>query len=424
MFSETFILGVQGDGGTKGGFAMPTTHARRILVTDDSAAQRRMLSLKLSRWGYDVSEAASAPDALALLRGTDFDIILSDWMMPGMTGPEFCRAYRALPRDGYGYFVLLSARSEKTQIADGLDSGADDFLTKPVDSAELLARLHAGERILGMQAELRRRNRALERLLADVQRDLAEARELQTSLVPEGVQRFGPASALFLVQTSGHLGGDLVGWFPLDSGRVALYAIDVAGHGVASALLAARLAGLLSHGSRDQNVAFHKGRPLPPAAVVSRLNALLCAESRSDQYLTMVYAELDTAGGRVRLVQAGHPHPLLLKAAGSARRIGLGGFPVGLVPQADYAEITFRLQDGDRLVIPSDGITECPGPSGDLGDDGLRVLSRRTRALSGDALRDGLLSALACHAGSADFPDDVSAIILDWAAPRAAAPQA
>lgn len=392
---------------------MQTTVPRRVLVTDDSAAQRRMLSLHLTRWGYDVAEAATGQQAIDLARSMDFDIILSDWMMPGMTGPEFCRAYRALPRDGYGYFVLLSARSEKTEIADGLDSGADDFLTKPINSTELLARLHAGERILQMQAELRRRHRDLSRLYAEVQRDLAEARELQASLQPDPVQRFPSTEAMFHVQTSGHLGGDMLGWFPLDQDRIAFYAIDVAGHGVASALMAARLAGLLSHRSRDQNVAFLHGEPLPPAAVVTRLNRLLCSDARGDQYLTMIYADLSLSRGHLRLVQAGHPHPLLLRARGRARRIGHGGFPVGLVPQADYREIGLTLHPGDRLVIPSDGITELPGASGDLGDAGLLRLMRGLGGTTGTNLRDGLMQALADHAQTADFPDDVSILVLD-----------
>ncbi|MEO5614655.1 MAG: response regulator, partial [Cypionkella sp.] len=97
--------------------------------------------MQLSRWGYQVTEAASGDEALALCLLQDFDIVLSDWMMPGMTGLEFCKAFRALPREGYGYFILLTSKSEKAEIADGLENGADDFLTKPVSADELRARL-------------------------------------------------------------------------------------------------------------------------------------------------------------------------------------------------------------------------------------------------------------------------------------------
>lgn len=376
-----------------------------------------MLAAQLSRWGYDVAEAASGQQALDLARETDFDIILSDWVMPGMSGPDFCRAFRALPRESYGYFVLISAKSGTAAVTDGLASGADDFLTKPIDPAELQARLHAGERILRMQAELRRRNQDLEHLYNAVQRDLAEARRLQLSLLPASLTPLPQGEAVFLMQPSGHLGGDLVGWFPLAENRVALYAVDVSGHGVASALMAARLAALLSGRSRDQNIAFLDGRPLAAEQVVDRLNRLLCADQQGDLYLTMIYADISLTDGRVDLVQAGHPHPLHMTRQRGPVRIGRGGLPVGLVPEATYAPIQIRMCAGDRLVIPSDGITECPGPSGDLGDAGLAALVRRHEALRGIALRDALLSGLSDHAGTTDFPDDVSAIVFDYHGP-------
>lgn len=388
--------------------------SRRVLVTDDSAAQRQMLAMQLGRWGYDVAQAASGAQALALAQQGDFDFVLSDWVMPGMSGPDFCRAFRALPRDGYSYFVLISAKSGTAAVADGLASGADDFLTKPIDPAELQARLHAGERILQMQSELRQRNNDLQHLYNALQRDLAEARRLQLSLIPETVVPFDGAEAMFLMQPSGHLGGDLVGWFPLGAGRIALFSIDVSGHGVASALMAARLAALLSGRSRDQNVAFLDGIPLPPEAVVERLNRLLCADQQGDLYLTMIYADISLLDGTVQLVQAGHPHPLHLSTRLPPVWVGDGGFPVGMFPDATYHSISLHLSPGDRLVIPSDGFTECPGPAGDLGEDGLSRIMARNGTLRGPALHAALRDGLAAHAGATDFPDDISAVVFDY----------
>ena len=386
-------------------------------MADDSAAQRQMLSMQLTRWGYDVAVAASGQEAVELAHAREFDIVLSDWVMPGMSGLDLCRAFRAIPRDSYGYFVLISAKSGKSAVADGLESGADDFLTKPIDAAELQARLHAGERILRMQAELRQRNQDLERLYSALERDLAEARRLQLSLVPEAVVPLPGAEATFLMQPSGHLGGDLVGWFPLAEGRIALFSVDVSGHGVASALMAARIAALMSPHARDQNVAFLEGRPLAAGAVVERLNRLLCADQQGDLYLTMLYVDICLASGTAQIVQAGHPHPVLLSPGRTPRPLGDGGFPVGLVPDASYDALTLQLRPGDRLVIPSDGITECPGPDGDLGQAGLCTLLQGQGALRGMALRDAILTGLAAYAGSSDFPDDMSAVILDYRGP-------
>ena len=98
-----------------------------ILVVDDSKAQRRLLTRTLTKWGYDTIEAASGEDALEICQATTIDIIVSDWMMPGMSGVEFCRAFRKLP-DRLAYFVLLTAQTEREVLAEGLESGADDFL--------------------------------------------------------------------------------------------------------------------------------------------------------------------------------------------------------------------------------------------------------------------------------------------------------
>ncbi len=370
-----------------------------------------MLALQLSRWGYEVLEAATGPEALAL--SVDADVILSGWVLPDMDGPEFCRAFRALGRDRYGYFVLLTSRAAKEDVAGGLDCGADDFLAKPISAGELRARLRAGERVLAMQHELLEKNRVLRGLYDAVDRDLAEARRLQESLVPERVFAFAGAEVSLLMRPSGHVGGDLVGCFPIGPDLVALYAIDVSGHGVAAAMMTARLAGMLSPHAPDRNVALRDGLPLPPEEVVSVLNRMMLCEMRVDQYFTMVFAHLRLSTGEVRMVQAGHPHPVRLRRSG-VQRLGRGGFPVGLVEGAEYPAVNLRLEAGDRLVIPSDGVTECPCGTGELGEEGMVALLRQRADLRGAALHEAVLADLASRAGGVDLPDDVSAVIVDY----------
>jgi phosphoserine phosphatase RsbU/P len=129
----------------------------------------------------------------------------------------------------------------------------------------------------------------------------------------------------------------------------------------------------------------------------------------------MVYAEVDLVTGRGSLVQAGHPHPVILRGDGRLERIGEGGLPIGLVPGATYDRVEFRLRCGDRLLLVSDGITECPGPMGhDLGDDGLDAMLRRNAGLDSPALLETIPWELAAFSGMDDFPDDVSGVIFDY----------
>ncbi len=291
--------------------------AETVLVVDDSGSQRHILKVFLSRWGYRVIEAASGEEALAICEAHQLDVIISDWMMPGMSGLEFCRAFRALPDRPYGYFILLTSKSEKPEIARGLDVGADDFVSKPVSSSELLARVRAGERILHMERELREKNRLVSQTLTEISglyealdRDLVEARNLQQSLIHDRHRDFGTAQVSLLLRSSGHVGGDLVGYFPINDDEVGLFALDVSGHGVASALLTARLAGLLTGGSAEQNVALEqdrtgKTRMLPPSEAAKRMNRLYLDEIKADQYFTMALGKADLTTGQVRFVQCG-----------------------------------------------------------------------------------------------------------------------
>lgn len=399
----------------------------RVLVVDDSKAQRHVLSMYLRRWGYEVLEAGTAEEALMICTSARVDMVISDWMMPGMSGVELCKSFRALPRDGYGYFILLTSKSEKSEIADGLEAGADDFVPKPVSSDELRARLRAGQRILGMQAELVEKNRViassmdeLQKLYDSLDRDLMEARKLQQTLVRDRFRDFDQAAVSLMIRSSGHVGGDLVGAFPTDQGKLAVYSVDVSGHGVASAMMTARLAGYLSGSSPEQNLAFVQhadGRRLlrRPAEIAEAFNRLMLEEIQVEQYFTLAYAELDLATGRGRLVQAGHPHPLILRRNGRIERSGTGGLPIGLIPDAGYEESEFTLAPGDRLFLMSDGFTECPGPTGlDLGEEGLSRMLIRLQDLDSPALLEALVWDLTEHAGTDRFGDDVSGVLLDY----------
>jgi len=380
---------------------------------------------------YDVVEADCAELALDIC-GTGLpDLVLSDWMMPGMDGLEFCRAFRTLSGDEYRYFILLTSKSEKNEIAQGLDAGADDFLTKPVSPDELRARISAGARILGMQRELSNANRVvtetLDRLQAvydGIDRDLMQARKIQQSMVPELTRQFGASRVSLLLKPCGHIGGDLVGMFSPGLGTVGFYSVDVSGHGITSALMTARLGGYLSSSHFGQNLAMkqynYHYRLIPPEQVASLLNARLIADPGIEEYFTMAYAVVDLHNGALKMVQAGHPHPLILRRDGSAEYIGEGGLPVGLVPEAPYQQFEAKLEIGDRLLLYSDGFTECRLANGKmLEPEGLIELVGKCRpGQTGQEFLDDLFWNLTQVMSSEyGLEDDVSAALFEYHSP-------
>ncbi len=405
---------------------------RRVLVVEDSPLQRRILVACLRKWGLSVDEAENGEQALEKCAAAPFDLIVSDWMMPGMDGLDFCRAFRNLPGDGYGYFILLTSKSEKTDIAQGLDAGADDFLTKPVNPQELRARIAAGARILEMQRELSEKNRLIGDTLDQLQlaydridQDLIQARKIQRSLLPELSRDFGGSRVSLLLRPCGHIGGDLVGMFAAGPDQVGFYNIDVSGHGITSAMMTARLGSHLSSRYADQNLAIDQtragpGRLHPPHRLAAILNARLIEDTGIDEYFTMAYGVADLASGRVEMVQAGHPHPLVLRRDGGAEFLGSGGLPVGLIADARYHGFSTHLQPGDRLLIYSDGFTEARLKTGEmLGAEGLaRLIAADAGRLEGREFLDDLFGRLS-ESLSAQFglEDDVSATLFEFGAP-------
>jgi diguanylate cyclase (GGDEF)-like protein len=130
-------------------------HTKRVLIADDDPVSRRMLQAFLTKWGYEVLTVGDGIEALRILEKEGAPpLAVLDWIMPGLEGPQVCQRVREQPDRPYTYILLLTARSQKGDLLHGLESGADDFLTKPFDAQELRARLRVGQRILDLQDSL------------------------------------------------------------------------------------------------------------------------------------------------------------------------------------------------------------------------------------------------------------------------------
>jgi DNA-binding response OmpR family regulator len=151
--------------------------ANRVLVAEDHYVSRHLLERNLMNWGFSVVTAEDGEEALSILESADAPpLAILDWMMPKMDGLEVCTRVREHANRPYVYLVLLTAKSQKEEIAAGLQAGADDYVIKPFDPDELRARLTVGQRVVELE-------RALARKVADLEAAIADVKKLK-SLLP------------------------------------------------------------------------------------------------------------------------------------------------------------------------------------------------------------------------------------------------
>src|SRR5215210_6519326 len=133
----------------------------KVLIAEDEAMSRRLLQTYLERWGHEVVAAQHGAAPWNLLVEGEFSVVISAWIMPEMDGVEVIRRIRACQRPAYVYAILVTSKSQKEDVVEGMEAGADDFVTKPFDRDELRVRLRAGERIVRLEHSLEEQNRAL-----------------------------------------------------------------------------------------------------------------------------------------------------------------------------------------------------------------------------------------------------------------------
>jgi len=195
----------------------------KVLIAEDDAISRRMLEAFLVKWGYEVVVATQGEEAWGVLQGNDPPkLAVLDWMMPGKDGIELCRGVRQRKGRAYTYILLLTARGHKADIVEGLEAGADDYVTKPFDPYELRARLRAGRRIIELQEQLLSAREALrdqasrdpltdlwnhKAILGILRKEVARASRTQSPLAVAMIDldRFKAIN-----DTYGHLAGDAV----------------------------------------------------------------------------------------------------------------------------------------------------------------------------------------------------------------------
>lgn len=328
-----------------------------ILLIDDDRIHARILRAQLERGGFHVEVAASGGEGLALARRRPPEVILCDWIMEGIDGIELCHSVKQDERLANVYFILLTSLSEVHDRVVGLDSGADDFLTKPVVAEELLARVRAGLRMHEMNERMVRLAKELQRKQDDLERELNEAAAYVRGLLPRPLKGNVQVDSLFL--PGQQLGGDCLDYRWIDADHLMFYVLDVSGHGIAATLPSLSLLHRLrSITPGDQLV--------HPEQLLAELNHDYPMAEQGGRYFTLWLGIYQRSSRQLRYATAGHPPGLLISVNGQQpiRRLSSQGMAIGLFEDAVFHSCSCRVDPGSSLLLFTDGIYENPHERG------------------------------------------------------------
>lgn len=365
----------------------------RILVIDDDRTVQILLTRTLSNNGYDVSIAKDGIEGLELAEKIKPGLIVCDWLMPGLSGLEVCRAVKQNPKLATTFFVLITSRVSVEDRVQGLDAGADDFICKPIDLQELKARVRAGLRLHQLSQDLQTQKQLLEN-------ELSEAAEYVSSLLPESLTT-DKISIDFRFIPSRQLGGDIFDYFFLDKNHLVFYLLDVSGHGLKSALSSISIFNLLRSRSSG-SINYYQ-----PKEVLSYLNQNFQMSVKNDQYFTIWYGVLNLDTNQLDYSSAGHPPLILVRNSADGEKNQLlktQGLPVGMFTEAEYNQDSLVLPSSSNLYIFSDGIYEVHNPKGEM--LGLDKFGEILRANSHDLTQ--VLSSVTNYSSNTLFSDDLS----------------
>jgi sigma-B regulation protein RsbU (phosphoserine phosphatase) len=396
----------------------------RILIVDDNAINRRVLSSMLRNEGCALLTAADGEQALELVRREPPDLILLDIMMPGMDGYQVCDHLKADPRTARIPVIFLSALSEIGSKVKGLDLGAVDYVTKPFDPAEVLARVRSQLKIQALLSEVLRANQALQEKQERLDEDLKAATAIQRLLVPSAPPSIDSLRMAWRFMPCDRVGGDLFNFSLLGEDQLALYVIDVSGHGVPAAMVTVSLSQYLSPqaghllASTDPAQAPRAARP---SVMLRRLDAEYPME-RFDKFFTIAYVIIDHRSGRLTYSLGGHPQPVLLRTDGTIEILEAGGTLIGLGGTTAFEEAEVSLQPGDRLFLYTDGLVErLDAGGGQFGEERLHDAIHAVRDLALEDACDRLVPSAVTFGGEGAPQDDITLLAVEFVGPWPAA---
>jgi len=371
----------------------------KILIVEDSEFFLHLLGRILAK-AYDVVLAKNGAIAVEEFNASHPDLVLMDLEMPVMGGLEAVKILRSNPQNIMTPILVLSGSSESEKRVELLNEGANDFIPKPFEKSELLARVKTHLKLARLHKQLDLRNRQFE-----LEKELA--RKVQENLLPDNNEMNIPGLTIHSYYcASEQVGGDFFDFWIRPEKKTAHFLIgDVSGHGVASALMMSAWKGVL----------FNLGQStLSPLEVVATANQRICAmmkHSEETMFLTLVYCVLDQGTKKMSIISAGH-NPVYLLGDQTIQAIHSSGPPLGILDFASWKVQRCRMAADTGLFLYTDGIVEAMAEDKELyGNKRLEKVLKQNHD-NPQKLISTVLKEVRDFNVSEEFDDDITMLAL------------
>lgn len=370
-----------------------------ILIVDDNRMNRMVLSKSLSLEGYELLEAESADVALKILDYRKPGLILLDVVMPEMSGFDLCRLLKQQQSTREIPIIFITSLDSTEDKIKGLELGAVDLITKPFNTAEILARVRTQVKLRQMYQTILETNQRIEK-------DLLMARQIQQNLLPRPAGEIAENIVFeYAYIPCDELGGDFFDIYQISDTQVLFYILDVSGHGVASSLMTIFIKSFFSIHSKTE----HK-----PAQLLQLLNQQFFREHLTEKYITVFLGILDLERDILTWSSAGQSVAPILYTPDNEEALSMHSFPIGLLDNVTFIDAVCNFRPGTSLLMYSDGVTDIQIGEGTpiFEEASLLQYIHTHKYTDNQSMVNSLLSYIKHRAHHEDFHDDVTIFLL------------
>jgi signal transduction histidine kinase/serine phosphatase RsbU (regulator of sigma subunit) len=367
-----------------------------ILIVEDNPDMQNFLKFLLHKH-YNVHLASDGEEGFNTASELQPDLIISDVMMPIMNGYEMTRKIKEDNLLKRTPVIMLTAKSDISSKIEGIEYGADDYLTKPFNSKELLTRVK-------MLLKTRNYEIAIEKRNHEIEEELKIARLIQQRLLPQNIPDISGYKFHPTYIPMDKVGGDFYD-FKTNGNLIEIFITDVSGHGLVSAFIS-MIAKMAYDSIYIKNSCTH---------VLYQLNDILCNSTVNSNYMTTFFCLIDRETNIMRYSNAGHLSPIVYrKEADAFYELNAKGKPLGWFTNLELAEEQIQLMQGDRVLFYTDGITECADPDKQLfEEERFKNYIRKNAHMEPELFSHNLIYQLKSFCRNDKFSDDLCLLVFD-----------